>query len=69
MTKLKNLLKDPAVTTPLLVIFVIAAMQLSKYALRNLGENTNVFVAVGVIQLAVLALPCVIYYLIRGRKL
>lgn len=69
MAKLKSLLHEPAFTTPLLVIFVIAAMRLSKYALYNLDGSTNVFVAVGVIQLAVLALPCVIYYLLRGRKL
>jgi membrane protease YdiL (CAAX protease family) len=28
-----------------------------------------VFLAVGVIQLAVLALPCMVYYLLKGRKL
>ncbi|MBQ9847699.1 MAG: CPBP family intramembrane metalloprotease [Clostridia bacterium] len=62
-------LKSPVITTPLLVIFVIAAMQLSKHALTTLESDTNVFVAVGVVQLAVLALPCIVYYLIKGRKL
>lgn len=62
-------IKSPVITTPLLVIFVIVAMQLSKYALTTLESDTNVFVAVGVIQLAVLALPCIVYYLIKGRKL
>ncbi len=65
----KEKLKNPTVTTPLLVIFVITAMQLSKFALVRLDSETNVFVAVGVIQLIVLAMPCVIYYLLRGRKL
>ncbi len=62
-------LKSPAFTTPLLVLFVITVMQLSKYALSNLNESTNVFVAVGVIQLAALGLPCMLYYLLKGRKL
>lgn len=67
--EIKQKLKSPSVTTPLLVIFVLAAMQLSKLALSELGSDTNVFVAVGVIQLIVLALPCILYYLIKGRKL
>ncbi len=62
-------LKSPVVTTPLLVLFVITIMQLSKYALGNLNEATNVFIAVGVIQLAALGLPCILYYLLKGRKL
>lgn len=66
---LKEKLKSPAVTTPLLVIFVIAAMQASKFALASLESETNLFVAVGVIQLVVLALPCMLYYLLKGRRL
>lgn len=65
----KEKLKSPLITTPLLVIFVIAAMQGSKYALSTLESETNLFVAVGVVQLAVLALPCMVYYLLKGRKL
>lgn len=67
--ELKERLKSPIITTPLLVIFVIIAMQASKYALSTLEADTNIFVAVGVIQLAVLALPCMVYYLLKGRKL
>lgn len=65
----KEKLKSPLITTPLLVIFVIAAMQASRLAMKNLSEETNVFVAVGVIQLIVFALPCMAYYLMKGRKL
>jgi len=61
--------KNPLITTPLLVIFVIVAMQMSKYALRTLQSDTNIFVAIGIIQLATLALPCMLYYLLKGRKL
>ena len=67
--KFFEVIKTPAVTTPLLVIFVIVAMHFSRYALNNLSEKTNVVLAIGVIQLAVLALPCMIYYLVKGRKL
>lgn len=66
---LKEKFKSPAFTTPLLVIFVIAAMQASKYALSTVDSQTNLFLAVGVIQLVVLALPCMLYYLLKGRKL
>lgn len=67
--ELKEKLKSPIITTPLLVIFVLAVMQASKYSLSTLQSDTNIFVAVGVIQLATLALPCMVYYLLKGRKL
>ncbi|MBQ4316657.1 MAG: CPBP family intramembrane metalloprotease [Clostridia bacterium] len=67
--EMKERFKSPLITTPLLVIFVLAAMQLSKYALRTLESDTNIFIAVGVVQLATLALPCMVYYLLKGRKL
>lgn len=66
---LKEKFKSSAVTAPLLVIFVLAAMQLSKFALNNLDSETNIFVAVGVIQLIALGIPCIVYYLLKGRKL
>ncbi|MBR0231766.1 MAG: CPBP family intramembrane metalloprotease [Clostridia bacterium] len=67
--RFSEIMQSPAFTTPLLVIFVIVAMHFSRYALANLSEKTNVVLAIGVIQLAVLALPCMIYYLVKGRKL
>ena len=66
---IKEKLKSPTITTPLLVIFVIVAMQASKYALASVNSKTNLFLAVGVVQLTVLALPCMLYYLLKGRKL
>ena len=66
---MKEKLKSPAMTAPLLVIGIILVMQLSRFALENLDENTNVFVAVGVIQLIALGLPCIIYYLLKNKKL
>ena len=58
---IKEKIKSPAYTTPILVIFVIAAMQASKFALSTVNNETNIFLAVGVIQLIVLALPCMLY--------
>lgn len=66
---IKEKIKSPAYTTPLLVIFVITAMQASKFAFSTVNNETNIFLAVGVIQLIVLALPCMLYYLLKGRKL
>lgn len=66
---LKEKLKSPIITAPLLVILVIGAMIFSKNALSSLESQTNIFVAVGIIQLATIGLPCVIYYIVKGRRL
>ncbi len=65
----KEKLKSPIITAPLLVICVIAATLFSKNALTSLQAETNIFVAAGVIQLATVGMPCVLYYLLKGRKL
>lgn len=65
----KEKLTKPTITAPLLVLFVLTAMHFSRNALTNLSAETNIFVAVGVIQLAAIALPCMIYYLLKGRTL
>ncbi len=66
---LKEKLKSPVITTPLLVLFVITAMQVSRRALENLDGETSVFLALGIIQLVTLGLPCIVYYLLKGKKL
>lgn len=66
---MKEKFKNPAITAPLLVIGIIIAMQMSKFALKNLDSGTNIFVAVGVIQLVAMGLPCIIYYLMKNRRL
>lgn len=66
---IKEKFKTSAFTAPLLVIFVLAAMQASKYALANLESETSIFIAIGVVQLIAMGLPCVVYYLLKGRKL
>lgn len=66
---MKEKFKSSAFTAPLLVIGILIVMQLSRFALNNLEEGTNVFVAVGVIQLVAFGLPCIIYYLLKNKKL
>ena len=66
---LKEKLKSPTITTPLLVIFVVLFMQASKYAFARVNSDTNLFLAIGVVQLVVLALPCMVYYLLKDRRL
>ncbi len=68
-SNLKEKLKSSSITAPLLVIFVLIAMQASRYAFTNLGEETNIFIAIAVVQLVALGLPCIVYYLLKGRKL
>lgn len=66
---IKEKVKLPYISAPLLVVFVLVAMQTSTKSLTSLNSETNIFVAIGVIQLVVLALPSIVYYLIKGRKL
>ena len=65
----KEKFKSPTITTPLLIIFVVLFMQASKYAFTRVSSDTNLFLAIGVVQLIVLALPCMVYYLLKDRKL
>jgi membrane protease YdiL (CAAX protease family) len=66
---IKEKLKSPTVTAPLLIIFVMVAMQYSRRALANLSADTNSFIAIGVIQLITIGIPCIVYYLLKGKKL
>ena len=59
----------PHITAPLLVLFVLAAMHLSRYLLAGAASGGNLLLSISVIQIIVLAMPCMLYYLLRGRKL
>ncbi|PKM61137.1 MAG: hypothetical protein CVU97_07400 [Firmicutes bacterium HGW-Firmicutes-21] len=62
--------KSPVVTTPLLVIFVLIMLNSSRYILQKQGDSeSNIFLVITVIQLVVLILPCILYYLVKGKKL
>jgi len=62
--------KSPVVTTPILVIFVLIMLSLSRRVLENQRDSqSNILLAITVIQIVVLVLPCILYYLVKGRKL
>lgn len=62
--------KSPVVTTPLLVIFVLVMLSLSRKTLASQANSeNNIFLVITIIQIIVLILPCIFYYLIKGRRL
>lgn len=65
----RGLASLPHITTPLLVLFVLAAMHLSRFILLRAENPTNLFLSIALVQLTVLVLPCMLYYLLKGRKL
>jgi len=65
---IKEKLKSPEITAPLLVVAVILAMRLAITALTN-AESGNFFIAIGIIQLLAIGMPCIAYYLLKGKKL
>ncbi len=64
----KEKIKQPEFTAPLLVTVVFLAMQVAIKALNNLEEG-NIFIALGIVQLLAIGLPCIAYYLLKGKKL
>lgn len=58
----------PQLTAPLLVLFVLVAMHLSRYLLSGVEASSNLFLSISVIQILVLVLPCMLYYLLKGRR-
>ncbi len=65
----RGLARLPHITTPLLVLFVLAAMHLSRFVLMRAENPTNLFLSIALVQIMVLILPCMLYYLLKGRKL
>lgn len=57
----------PQITAPLLMLFVLGAMHLSRYLLQR-SQAENPFLSISLIQLLVLILPCMIYYLLKKRS-
>lgn len=62
--------KSPVVTTPILVIFVLVLLNLSRYVLQNQSNNqTNIFLVITIIQIVALVFPSMLYYLVKGKRL
>lgn len=66
---IKQKFNRPSITAPVLVLVVLIGLQMSRIAVKNVSSDTNIFVTMGVIQLCVLALPCILYYLLKAKKL
>lgn len=57
-------------TVPCLAAGVMLILRLcSRFAAGTLAESENLLLTVSVLQLAVFVLPCILYYLLKGRKL
>lgn len=57
----------PWLTAPILMLFIFAAMHLSRFLLSK-AKSEDLMLSISLIQILVLALPCMLYYLFRGRK-
>ncbi len=55
-------------TAPLLVLFVFGAMHLSRFLLARM-ESGDLLLSISLVQVLVLVVPCMLYYLLRKRKL
>ncbi|MBQ8911644.1 MAG: CPBP family intramembrane metalloprotease [Clostridia bacterium] len=59
----------PHLTAPLLVLFVLAAMHFSRFLLAGTENVTDLFLSISLVQILVLLVPCMLYYLLKKRKL
>lgn len=57
----------PQIMAPCLMLFVLGAMHLSRFLLSRV-EADDLLLGISLVQILVLILPCMLYYLIRGRK-
>ena len=58
------------ITVPLLAAAVIVMLGVSRFVLeRQAGNENNIFLVITVLQLIIFALPCMLYYFLKGRKL
>lgn len=70
MPDIKNHLKTPAVTVPVLATAVMLILRLcGKFVIGNMGENENPLLTISILQLIIFILPCIFYYLLKGRRL
>lgn len=58
------------ITVPLLAAAIIVMLGVSRFVLERQAENeNNIFLVITVLQLIIFALPCMLYYFLKGRKL
>ncbi len=70
MSGIKNQLKSPAMTVPCLTAGIMLILRLcGKFAVKSLTEASDPLLTVSILQLAIFILPCIFYYLLKGRRL
>ncbi len=62
-------LNQPHLTAPLLVLFTLIAMHLSRYVLAGSQNVSDLFLNIALVQILVLIVPCMLYYLFKKRTL
>lgn len=62
-------LNQPHITAPLLVLFSFVAMHLSRYMLKGSENVSDLFLNAALVQILVMILPCMLYYLLKKRTL
>ena len=60
---------QPHLTAPVLMLFILAAMHFSRYILAGSEDVADLFLSISLVQILVLLLPCMLYYLLKKRKL
>ena len=60
---------QPHLTAPILVLFVLAAMHFSRFLLTGATDAADLFMSISLVQILVLLVPCMLYYLLKKRKL
>lgn len=60
---------QPRFTAPLLVLFILAAMHFSRFLLAGATDVADLFLSISLVQILVLLVPCMLYYLLKKKKL
>ncbi len=60
---------QPHLTAPMLVLFILAAMHFSRYLLAGASDVSDLLLSISLVQILVLLVPCMLYYLLKKRKL
>ncbi len=69
MSDNKNNTLSKPIAPPLLAALVLVLLSVAGKLTGTESSNENFFLTISVIQLAVFAFPCIIYYFLKGRRL
>lgn len=70
MSDIRSHLKTPSITVPCLAAAVMIILRLcGRFVIGNMTEESDPLLTVSVLQLVIFILPCIFYYLLKGRRL